>query len=100
MPAGLNHACPISTLPALLEVRLKIPPTFAVFLLSCSYSSQYRKTAGRDLRLDTCCLLPIPVWNASEPLDTLALPSTLQSSDYMHMPVFNSSQVIGYLQQR
>lgn len=51
------------------------PPFFAAFHMGCSNSSQYREV-GETLGLDTHCLLPMPVWDASEPPGTLAPPST------------------------
>lgn len=41
------------------------------------------QTAGETLELDTCCLLPMPIRDALEPLATLAPPSTQENPDYM-----------------
>lgn len=78
VPAGSNHARPIST-----TGETRIHPIFAPFPLGCNNSSQYRKRAGRDLGIGH----PLPSPRAF--LGCLGAPgvpppSILQSPDYVH----------------
>lgn len=84
MPAGSNYAHPISALPTLPQVRDRFLPPLLHFSWAAAIAPSTERELGEILGLDTRCLLPVPVWDASEPLGILAPPSTLQSPDYMH----------------
>lgn len=84
MPVGLNHAHPISALPTLPEVRLRFLSSLLCFSWAAAIAPSTERELGETLGMDTRCLLPMPVWDASEPLSTVAPPSTLQSPGYVH----------------
>lgn len=70
--------------PSLPQMRL-IPPIFVVCLLGCnSYclgaiAPSTERELKETLGLDICCLIPMTVGDASEPLGTLAPPSTCEA---------------------
>lgn len=94
VPAGSNHARPIST-----TGETRIHPIFAPFPLGCNNSSQYRKRAGRDLGIGH----PLPSPRAF--LGCLGAPgvpppASCKAQTTCTRPAANRGQVTGHLQQR